>query len=210
MNIGIIGSGNMGCGLGDLWLNKGHRVMYSYSRDRQKLDVLAKSHQYASSGTPSEAVKSSDVILFSVKWDKVEDAIKAAGPMDGKIVIDCTNPLKADLSGLVIGYTTSAAEEIARMVPGARVVKAFNTMFAEVYHSDSRRSGSRMLSMLYCGDDAEAKTAVSRLIGDVGLLPVDAGDLKCARYLEPMAMLMVHLGYVQNMGTGIALDLVRR
>ena len=210
MNIGIIGSGNMGCGLGSIWANKGHGVMFSYSRDRQKLELLAKSHTNASSGTPSEAVKYADIILLSVKWEVVEDAIRAAGPMDGKILIDCTNPLKPDLSDLALGHSTSAAEEIAGMAPGAKVVKAFNTVFAEVYHSENRLFGSRIPTMFFCGDDAEAKTAVIKLINDTGFLAVDSGPLTIARYLEPLAMLMIKLGYTQGMGTNIAMSLIWR
>lgn len=210
MNIGIIGAGNMGSGLGKLWAQKGHRVIFSYSRDPEKLDALAKSNPNASAGTPAEAVKLSEVILLSVRWVAVEDAIKAAGPIQGKILIDCTNPLKPDLSDLAIGHTTSAAEEIAKLVPRAKVVKAFNTVFAEIYHSDSRLYGSRRPTMFYCGDDIGAKTTVAKLINELGFAPIDAGPLKSARYLEPLAMLMIQLGYVQGMGTNIAVNLIRR
>ena len=210
MNIGIIGSGKMGSGLGKLWALKGHNVFYSFSRDPKKLEGLAKSGPHSRSGTPADAVASSDVILFSVGYGMIKDALAAAGPIKDKIVIDCTNPVKPDLSGLAVGLTTSAAEEIAKMVPESRVVKAFNTAFAEVYHSESRLSGSRMPTMFYCGDDSDAKSTVSRLIREIGLQPVDAGPLTSARYLEPLAMLMIQLGHVQGMGTNIALSLIRR
>ena len=210
MNIGIIGSGNMGSGLGRIWAKKGHQVIFSYSRSKDKLENLARAVPNARAGTPAEAVASSEIILISVRWADIKDALKAAGPMEGKIVIDCTNPLKEDLSGLAIGHTTSAAEEIARMVPGARVVKAFNTVFAEVYHSNSRLYGSRRPTMFYCGDDSGAKSVVSKLISDVGFEPMDSGPLKSARYLEPLAMLMIQLGYAQGMGTNIAMSLIRR
>jgi len=210
MNIGIIGSGNMGSGLGRLWADKGHKVMFSYSRDPEKLKTLAKSCPNASAGTPQEAVESSDIVLFSVRWANMEDAVRAAGRMQGKVVIDCTNPLRPDLSGLAIGLTTSAAEEIAKLVPEANVVKAFNTVFAEVYHSDSRLFGSRRPTMLYCGDDSDANAAVAKLINSTGFTPIDSGPLKCARYLEPLAMLMIQLGIGQGMGTNIAMNLIHR
>jgi predicted dinucleotide-binding enzyme len=155
-------------------------------------------------------VASSEVILFSVGWAMVDRALAAAGPLEGKIIIDCTNPLNPDLSGLAVGLTTSAGEEIARRAPGSKVIKAFNTVFAEVYHSETRLFGSRMPSMFYCGDDSGAKTTVSRLIRETGFEPVDAGPLKSARYLEPLAMLMIQLGYTQRMGTDIALSLIHR
>lgn len=210
MNIGIIGSGNVGSGLGKLWVKKGHKVVFSFSRDPEKLKALAGADQNASAGSPAEAVQQSEVILLSVRWETVEEALKAAGPLRGKILIDCTNPLNPDLKGLAVGHTTSAAEEIARMAPGAMVVKAFNTVFAEIYHSDSRLFGSRMPTMFYCGDDGDAKTTVVKLIREIGFEPMDAGPLKSARYLEPLAMLMIQLGYGQGMGTNITLNLIRR
>jgi predicted dinucleotide-binding enzyme len=210
VNIGIIGSGNMGSGLGKLWAAKGHSIFFSFSRDPRKLDHLAKSNPNAKAGTPAQAVASSDIILFSIGYGMIREALGQAGPIRDKVLIDCTNPVKPDLSGLAVGLTTSSAEEIADLVPGCRVVKAFNTVFAEVYHSETRLYGSRMPSMFYCGDDADAKTTVSRLIKETGFAPIDAGALKSARYLEPLAMLMIQLGHVQGMGTNIALSLIRR
>ncbi len=200
----------MGSGLGKLWAAKGHNVFFSFSRDPKKLDDLAKSNPDAKAGTPAEAVSSSDIILLSVGYGMISEALTAAGPIRDKIIIDCTNPVKPDLSGLSVGLTTSSAEEIAKLAPQSRVVKAFNTVFAEVYHSESRLYGSRMASMFYCGDESDAKATVSRLIRETGFAPVDAGPLKSARYLEPLAMLMIQLGHVQGLGTNIALSLIHR
>ena len=210
MHIGIIGCGNMGGGLGRIWAMKGHTVMFSYAHSREKLAAIASSVPHASAGTPAEAAACSNVILLAVRWSDVPDAIRQAGTLNGRIVIDCTNPLKPDMSGLAIGYTTSAAEEIVRMAPGARVVKAFNTAFAQVYKEGNRLFGSRRATMFHCGDDAEAKVIVAKLINDVGFEPVDCGPLTAARYLEPLAMLMITLGYSLGMGTNIAMDLIRR
>lgn len=209
MKIGVIGSGNMGCGLGKIWAKKGHEVIFSYSRSQEKLNSLAASLPNAKAGTPAEAAQA-DVILLSVRWSDLPDALKQAGPLNNKIVIDCTNPLKPDLSGLELGYTSSAAEEIVRMAPGAKVVKAFNTAFAQVYEEKSRLFGSRRASMFYCGDDAGAKSVAAKLITDVGFDPVDCGPLTAARLLEPVAMLVITLGYGMKMGTNMALDLIRR
>lgn len=210
MNIAIIGSGKMGSGLGRIWAEKGHQLTFSFSRDPAKLDALAGSIKGARAGTPAEAVREADVILLAVGWAIVKGALELSGSIAGKVLIDCTNPLNADASSLVVGHTTSGAEEIAKLVPGAKVVKAFNTVFAEVYHSASRLFGSRMATMFYCGDDADAKAVASKLIIETGFSPVDAGPLKSARYLESLAMLMIQLGYKQGMGTDIALSLVQR
>ncbi|UCE79885.1 MAG: NADPH-dependent F420 reductase [Nitrospiraceae bacterium] len=210
MNIGIIGPGKIGSGLGKIWAQKGHHITFCYSRDAEKLKRMAAIVPNAASSDIQEAVRKSEVILLSVVWEAVEEALKSAGSMDGKIVIDCTNPTKKDLSDLAVGHVTSAAEEIAKRIPGARVVKAFNTVFADVYHSDSRLFGTRKPTMFYCGDDNEAKQIVSKLIIDAGFESCDAGALKNARYLEPLAMLMIQLGYGQDMGTNIALNLINR
>lgn len=210
MKIGIIGCGNMGTGLGQIWLKKGHSVMYSFSHSPDKLQGLAASHTNALSGTPKQAAEHGDIVLLAVGWQAVHAALTAAGPIKDKAVIDCTNPLNPAASDLEAGLTTSGSEEIAKLLPEARVVKAFNTAYAETYHSDSRLFGSRMPTMLYCGDDPEAKKDVSDLIIQTGFEPVDAGPLKAARYLEPLAMLMIQLGMVQGMGTNIIMSLMRR
>jgi predicted dinucleotide-binding enzyme len=210
MRIAILGSGNVGSGLGKIWARSGHQVIFSFSRDREKLDKLAGSVPNARAATPAEAVGSSSVVLLSVPWASVKEAITAAGSLRGKTIIDCTNPLKPDLGGLIVGHTTSAAEEISRLAEGSQVVKAFNTAFAEVYHLPSRLSGSRMATMFYCGDDAAAKSEVAQLIREVGFEPVDGGPLKAARYLEPLAMLLIQLAYGMHMGTRIGISLMRR
>jgi predicted dinucleotide-binding enzyme len=210
MKIGIIGSGNVGSALGKIWAGKGHEVMFS-SRHPEKAEVLAKSvGNNASFGLPADAVKFGDVVALAVPWSQAENALKSAGSLDGKILIDCTNPLKPDYSGLAIGLTTSAAEEDAKVAKGARVVKAFNTTFAALMASESRLFDAESPAGFYCGDDAAAKAVVSTLIKDTGLEPLDAGPLEMARCLEPLAFLMIDLGFNQKMGTNIALRLLKR
>jgi hypothetical protein len=209
VNIGIIGAGNVGKALGEAWVKQGHEVLFSYSRDSAKL------HSYAASlgpgacaGTPAEAAGFGEATLFAPPWSSVDDALKAAGPLTGKILIDCTNPLKPDLSGLAIGHTTSAAEEIARRASGARVVKAFNTTGADNMRNPQFKAGRA--TMLICGDDHAAKSVTGVLAREVGFDVVDAGPLRVARLLEPMAMLWIHLAFSQEMGTGFAFTLLKR
>ncbi len=200
----------MGSGLGRLWAARGHSIFFSFSRDQNKLARLAESTPNSKAVSPAEAAASADIVLLSVGYGMIKEALAAAGPIGDKIIIDCTNPVKPDLSGLSIGLTTSAAEEIAKLVPQSKVVKAFNTIFAEIYHSETRLFGSRMSTMLHCGDNDDAKSVVSQLVRETGFEPVDAGPLKSARYLESLAMLMIQLGRLQGMGTNIALSLIRR
>lgn len=210
MHIAVIGPGNVGSALGKIWAKNGHKVFFCFSRDKEKLEKLAGSVPNAQAATPAEAVNQCTMVLLSVRWSDVTGAISAAGSLAGKTIIDCTNPIKPDLSGLLVGHTTSAAEEIAKLSEGAHIVKAFNTAFAEIYQSPSRLFGSRMPTMFYCGDNASAKAEVAQLIREVGFEPIDGGPLTTARYLEPMAMLLIQLSYGMRMGTRIGISLMRR
>jgi 8-hydroxy-5-deazaflavin:NADPH oxidoreductase len=210
MKIGIIGSGNVGSALGKIWANNGHEIMFS-SRHPENLKGLADSiGKNACFGLPPEAARYGEVVVLSVPWTQAADALKSAGYLKGNVLIDCTNPLKPDMSGLAIGHTTSAAEEVARMAPEAKVVKAFNTTFAAVMHSPSRMFGSQKATGFYCGDDSSAKAIVSGLIKETGLDPLDVGPLTCPRYLEPLAMVAMQIAFVQGLGTEMALGLLRR
>jgi predicted dinucleotide-binding enzyme len=210
MRIGIIGSGSMGSALGKLWAQQGHRVMFSYSRDRSKLEAIAaEAGANAQVGSPSEAVEFGEVVLFVVPWKVVSDALAQAGSLAGKVVISCVNPLKGDFSGLEVGTSTSGAEEIAKQIPDAKVVEVLFP-FAEILQSGSLQFGNEAATQFYCGDDAEAKEIVASLISQLGLNPVDAGSLTNARYLEPLGMLLVQLAYVEGMGTAIGLKLLQQ
>jgi 8-hydroxy-5-deazaflavin:NADPH oxidoreductase len=200
MNIGIIGAGNMGSGLGKIWAQNGHKLMFSYSRDVTKLEQIAQSiGSNASVGTPAEAVQFAEVVVLSVPYGAVEDALKAAGSLKGKILFSIVNALLPDMSGMAVGTTTSAAEEIAKLAPGARVVEAL-PVFAEVLNSPSRRFGDRQATVFYTGDDESAKQVVADLLREIDVEPIDAGALKNSRYVEPAMMLLIQLAYVQQLG----------
>ncbi len=207
MKIGIIGTGNMGGGLGKAWAARDNRVFFS-ARDAGKAQAAAKAAGHgAQSGTVAEAVKFSDVVLLATPWGSVQEALRSAGPLTGKVIIDCTNPLAADMS-LAVGHNTSGAEEIAKWASDAKVVKAFNHVLAQVVAGP--KIGEQNATVFYCGDDAAAKDVVKKLIADIGFEPVDAGPLKNARYIEPLAGLAIQLAYGQKMGTDLAIKLIRR
>jgi predicted dinucleotide-binding enzyme len=145
-------------------------------------------------------------VLLAVPWATVGDALVAAGSLQGRILITCVNPL--GLNGLEVGYRSSAAEEILKLAPGAIVIEAFNTIFANILHSRADLFGNDTPTVFFCGDHRDAKSTVAKLIGDAGLRPVDAGPLQNARYLEPLAMLMIELGYSRQMGSNIAIRLM--
>ncbi len=163
----------------------------------------------AEGGSIADAAKFGEVVLLATPWAGTADAIKAAGSLKGKVLIDCTNPITPDSMALVLGHTTSAAEEVAKLAVGAKVVKAFNHVYAPIIHS-SPQFGSQNATVFYCGDYADAKATVARLVTEIGFDPVDAGPLKNARYVEPLAELCIQLAYGLRMGTDIAIKLIRR
>ena len=209
MKIGIIGAGNMGGSLGKFWAQNGHKLMFSYSRDQAKLNAIAQSlGDNATVGTPTEAVQFGDVVLLSVPYGAIEDALKAAGSLEGKILFSCVNALLPDMSGMAVGTTTSAAEEIAKLAPGARVVEAL-PLFAEVLNSPSQRFGDQIATIFYTGDDEEAKQVVADLLREIDVELVDAGVLANSRFVEPAMMLLIQLAYTQKLGQ-VAFKLLKR
>jgi 8-hydroxy-5-deazaflavin:NADPH oxidoreductase len=211
MRVGILGSGLMGGKLGTLFARAGHEVVFSYARSRKKLEGLAReAGASARAGTPQEAARDADAVLLAVHWSRVDDVLRQAGDMAGKTVVTCSLPMNEDDTRLVVGLTSSGAEELARKVPAARVVSAFGTVPSEVLFGvfEARKRRSRP-SLLYCGDAQDAKDAATTLIRDVGFDPVDAGPLRIARYMEPFTLLVAQLAYEGEGGPELAYRLVR-
>ena len=197
MRVGILGSGLMGGKLGTLFARAGHEVVFSYARSKQKLERLARTAgRKARAGTPREAAEEADALLLAVHWTRMDDVLSQAGDVSGTVIVTCSLPMNADDTDLVVAHTSSGAEELARRVPGARVVAAFNPVPSEVLFSvfDARRKATHP-GLVYCGDDPRAKRVVARLIRDVGFDPVDAGPLRIARYTEPFGLLVAQLAY---------------
>src|SRR5712691_10785251 len=206
MRVGILGSGLMGGKLGTLFARAGHDVVFSYARSEQKLKKLAREAQgSARAGTPSEAAREADALLLAVHWSRVDDVLKQAGDVSGKVIISCSLPMNADNTGLVIAHTSSGAEALAKKVPKARVVSAFNTVPSEVlFGVFAARQKARRPSLVYCGDDARSKKIAAELVRDVGFDPEDAGPLRIARYTEPFTLLIAQLAYEGDEGPELA------
>jgi predicted dinucleotide-binding enzyme len=191
--IGIIGNGNVGSALARGLTRAGHQVKVS--------DVKA-SDTKANRDTAAWA----DIVIVAVPFVAVGDVAKEiAEAVRGKIVVDATNALDAKLA-LAVGYTTSGAEELQKKLPGARVAKTFNMVFAQ--HQDSGKLGDAQLTAFVAADDAAAKAAVIELARNIGFDPIDAGPLANARLLEPLGYLNIQLGYVLGMGTDIGFKLL--
>jgi 8-hydroxy-5-deazaflavin:NADPH oxidoreductase len=206
MRVGILGSGLMGGKLGTLFARAGHQVVFSYSRSPKKLEKIAReAGTNARAGTPQEAVRDADALLLAVHWSRVDDVLRQAGDVSGKVVVSCSLPMNADDTDLVVGRTSSGAEKLARKVPRARVVAAFGTVPSEVlFGVFEARKRARRPSLVYCGDDGDAKRVAAALIRDVGFDPVDAGPLRVARHAEPFALLVAQLAYEGDGGPELA------
>jgi len=210
MRIGVIGAGNVGGALGLGWAHKGHEIMFGVRdpRDPKIRKLLADSGGNATAGNVSQAAAFGTVVALATPWNATREAVQKAGDLAGKVVLDCTNPLKADLSGLDVPAGTSGGETVAGWASNARVVKIFNTTgfanIADAHYADLAPT------MLYCGNEEEAKSVAAKLATDLGFEPVDAGNLRAARMLESLALLWIHLAHVRGMGTGIAFGLLRR
>lgn len=206
MRVGILGSGLMGGKLGTLFARAGHEVVFSYARSSKKLERLARDGgKNAQAGTPREAAQDADALLLAVHWSRMDDVLKQAGDLSGKVILTCSLPMNADNTSLVIGHTSSGAETLAKKASKARVVCAFNTVPSEVLFGvyAARRKANRP-NLVYCGDDARSKEVAAGLIHDVGFDPVDAGPLRIARYTEPFALLMGQLAYEGSDGPELA------
>src|SRR5262245_58170776 len=212
MRIAIIGTGNVGGALGRVWARQGHEIVFGV-RDPERPQALVRElGGRTRAASVADAAASAEVVALAVPWEAARDAIRSAGNLAGKTVIDCTNPINLGMdgirAGLVVGLTTSAAESIAQWVPGARVVKAFNTIGAGSFAAP--QFGAERATMFICGDDADAKKRVTPLARDMGFEVVDAGNLAVARLLEPLGMLWIHLALLRDLGTNIAFRLLRR
>ena len=161
----------------------------------------------AKASSLADAAAQAAVVLLATPWPAAQQALAAAGSLSGKIVIDATNPLLPDFSGLEADYTVSGAERVAGWAAGASVFKAFNQTGAENMADPS--GYARRPVMFVCGDDQARKPDVLRLVGDAGFEAIDAGALRVARLVEPYAMLWIHLAHGQGLGRQFAFSLER-
>jgi predicted dinucleotide-binding enzyme len=189
--IGIIGQGNVG-----------KAIQAGAQRAGYETRMIGRG------GGVKDTAAWADIVVIAVLFEAVRAvAAEIGGAADGKPVVDATNALGKD--GLAVGFTTSGAEQLQKALPGAKVVKAFNTVFAQCMNTGRVKGTPAFLPV--AADDPKAKEAVLAFARDIGFDAVDAGPLSNARLLEPMAMLLIQLGYVVNkgMGTDMGFSLVR-
>ena len=202
MKIAIIGTGNVASNLGAA-LSNSNEIVYG---SRNPAEAKAKLPN-ANIKSIEEAAKESEIIILAVPYEHAKDAIKEMKKgEEGKILIDVSNPLDKNRRWAK-GFSESAAEEIAKHAKGAKVVKAFNTIFAQ--NMKTGALGSEKLATFIAGDDEQAKSTVIDLAKSIGMDPVDVGTLEKARFIEPAGLLLIELGYGKKMGTGIGFKLVK-
>ncbi len=207
MRIAVIGMGNVGSALGRQWARAGHDVVFCV-RDLNNPKRRAQADAMGVSIGPISVAASADTVLPAVPWTAIPETLQAAGDLTGKLLLDCTNPVTPELTHLTVGHTTSAGEEIARLVPRAKVVKIFNTNGAKNM-ADPDYRGHRV-TMLYAGDHDDANRMAAGLAAEIGFEPIYLGPLKEARLLEPLAMAWIILARQRGLGRDFALDVVRR
>jgi len=202
MNVAILGTGNMGAGLAALLSSANYEVAIG-ARDPAKAAALAEKIGHgAIGGGITAAVKLADVVILALPYGAIAEALKIAGDLTGKVLIDISNPITADFKALEIGHTTSAAEEIQKLAPKTAVVKAFNTIFAQLLPHDSRNG--KTLQVFVAGDLDAAKKQVSLIAKVLGFEPVDAGPLSNSRFIEPIGEMNIHFGYFLGQGPAVA------
>lgn len=187
MNICIIGSGHIGAGLARAWSSRGHAVVFG-ARSPQDAELVALCTSLgATAATVADGPRDADVVVFAMPFRALDDVLSATGDLAGKVVIDCTNAVER--GDLKYGNTTSAAEELQKRLPEARVFKSFNAQGAE--NLANPVYGDVPATNFFCGDDVEGKRVVKQLVEDVGFEAIDAGPLKSARLLESVMLLWI-------------------
>ncbi|MBK1696127.1 NAD(P)-binding domain-containing protein [Rhodovibrio salinarum] len=203
MKIGILGSGLMGGKLGKFWAACGHDVTFAYARSQAKLARLA-AECGGADGSVAEAVDGAEAVLLSVHWSRIDDVLAQAGDLAGQVVLNCCVPLNDSNSDLVLGPTTSGAEELAALRPKARWVSCFNTSPSESFAPVFARKGTDTPpQLLVYGDDVGAKDVAAGLIRDIGFEPLETGGLRTGRFAEPFALVTAELAYDQPGGPAL-------
>ena len=209
MKISVIGAGNMASAFVKQLHSAGHQVSVA-SRDAAKANALATKYTGVQSVPMQDIAKDAEAIVLATSYGDAVAALKSARVLPGQTVIDITNPMTADYMNLEIGHSTSAAEEIAKAMPHVHVVKAFNTLFASVLSEGADFGHNQKVSVFVASDDPASKQIVLLLAGSMGFATIDAGSLKNARYLEPLAGLNIYLGYGAGWGTSVAPTWLRK
>ena len=209
MKIAVIGAGHVGTALGTGWTKAGHQITYGVRnpQDDKVRDLIA-AQPRAKVASNADASRDGDVIVFSTRWGATGAAIRDCGSLAGKIVIDATNPLNADFTGLACGFNTSGSEQVAHWAVGAQVFKTMNQVGFGLMDHPALKGDSK--PVMFVAGDGAGKPKVLQLVSDLGFEAIDVGGLEYARLLEPFAMLWIHLALHSRQGLDFAFGLLRK
>lgn len=211
MNIGFIGTGQVGGTLARRLGSKGHSIFLS-ARDSSSLEVNKLANSIGANAQVmniQETITSSEIIILATPWGATESITKAnLIRLKDKILIDCTNPLKPDLSGLALSGDSSGGEYLQILLSETKVVKAFNTVGFNIM--ENPEFDGRKAIMYFCGNNLEAKFKTQTLIQEIGFQPMDAGDIKSSRLLEPFALLWISTAYKYGLGREFAFSIIKK
>ncbi len=206
MKIAIVGAGSVGKILATKWAFQGHEIILGTLNPPQH-EALAQDLN-AKIYSPADATKYADVIVLTIPFSAVTQIIDELTHIENKPVLDCTNPVKPDLSGLMTPPDSSAAEYIQEKLPKAHVFKVFNSAGAPAIEDPDYPTGKA--AMFYCGNDPDARNTVKRLVEQIGFEPIAVGELKAARMLEGLGLLHTQLGFRFGMGKDFAFGILKR
>lgn len=208
MKIAVIGTGRMGKALGRLWSANGHEIMFG---SREEATGLATAQQIGNGtlgGTIEDSAEFCEVALFAFPWYAFTDIERTlGGRLDAKIAIDCINPFRSTGS-LALGHKWSAGEEVQKVLHRTHVVKAFNHLYYTAL--ENADYAGQAATVFHCSNYDDAKSIVVQLATEMGYDPVDAGPIKNARLLEPLAALWNQLAFMTHQGPETAFKLIRR
>lgn len=208
MKLVILGAGNVGMALARAFVRMGQPLMLGVTDPSRHADAVAALGPQASLRPADEAIEHGDVVILAVPYPAALGIAEGRPDWQGRVLVDATNPLAPGLAGLSLGTTTSGAEQVAQRARGGRVVKAFNTTGAENMADSRYPQGQPMMPV--AGDDDDARRQVMALATLIGFDAIDMGPLATARYLEPLAMVWIHLALKQGLGRGFAFGRLHR
>jgi predicted dinucleotide-binding enzyme len=191
VKIGIIGAGRLGGTLAERLAAAGHAPMFGGGASAEEAGYRLG----FPAASPADAAEFGEVVVLAVPYGAIDDALAAARPPAGRVIWSCVNALRPDYSGLEVGFDTSAAEEVAKRAPGARVVAAIPPFAEALANGDLAYDCGLSPTVFLCGDDPPAKELIEPLVADLGAHPADAGPLAAARLVEPAMMLLVSIAY---------------
>ncbi len=208
MKLSILGAGNVGMALARAFLRVGQPVTIGVPDPARYAEAVAALGPQATLTGSDDAISRGELVILAVPHVAALSIAQSRDDWQGRVLVDATNPLAPGLAGLSLGTTTSGAEQVAQRARGARVVKAFNTTGAENMADSRYAQGQPMMPV--AGDDAAAREQVLALATLIGFDAIDMGPLSAARYLEPLAMVWIHLAFKQGQGRQFAFARLKR